>query len=83
MKVAALRRVFAVSLFLILALGFGLLPTQAQEAAPAKKTVKILENRGVDFLKAIRIVRGLNQIGRVDVSVSNRGRRLKINITDK
>ena len=36
------KKIFVVSLFLILALSFGLLPTQAQEAAPAKKTVKIL-----------------------------------------
>lgn len=36
------KKNFAVSLFLILALSLGLLPAQAQEAAPAKKTVKIL-----------------------------------------
>ncbi len=47
------KKNFVVSLFLILALSFGLLPAQAQEAAPAKKTVKIL-TIGNSFADSLR-----------------------------
>jgi len=42
-----------ISLFLIFTFGLGLLPTQAQEAAPAKKTVKIL-TIGNSFADSLR-----------------------------
>ena len=47
------KKIFVVSLFLILALSFGLTSAQAQEATPAKKTVKIL-TIGNSFAESLR-----------------------------